>query len=373
MHFVFTAPRFHTNQRFAFKALLDAGHEVSALVLRRGTSEAYDVLEPRVLGCSGIFDALRRVAALLPAVSWSEVGGIPPVLRFWRELRRLNPDVVVVRSPSSAYGLLAVFAAKSIGARLVLYNQSPRFRKIGRVRRKIEVLFLALTGAGWYSPVLGDPNKYETSNSQPSYVPFVMVPQVPPVEKRWFYGGQVNLLHVGKFEPRKNHRMFLRAVARLLSRHMLRATIAGECSTQRHRRELEAVLGLRNRLGLEEVVKIRTNVPYFDMDGFYGEHDLFVLASRDEPAAVSHLEAMAYSMPVVCSDANGTSCYVKQGVNGYIFRSGDIDDLEACIERVIRDRERLLEMGCRSFELVSSEHDPRNYVDAVVAMAGIDR
>ena len=50
MRFVFTAPRFHTNQRYAFKALLDAGHEITALVLRRGQSEAYDVLEPRVLG-----------------------------------------------------------------------------------------------------------------------------------------------------------------------------------------------------------------------------------------------------------------------------------------------------------------------------------
>ena len=83
-------------------------------------------------------------------------------------------------------------------------------------------------------------------------------------------------------------------------------------------------------------------------------HDLFVLASRDEPAAVSHLEAMAHSLPVVCSDANGTSCYVRHGENGFIFRSGDIDDLTACIERVIKDREHLLEMGRRSYELVLS-------------------
>ena len=33
MHFVFTAPRFHTNQHFPAKALLDAGHQVTFLVL----------------------------------------------------------------------------------------------------------------------------------------------------------------------------------------------------------------------------------------------------------------------------------------------------------------------------------------------------
>ena len=46
MRFVFTAPRYHTNQHYAVKALLDAGHEVSFLALRRGQSEVYEVLHP---------------------------------------------------------------------------------------------------------------------------------------------------------------------------------------------------------------------------------------------------------------------------------------------------------------------------------------
>ena len=37
MHFLYTAPRYHTNQHFTSKALLDAGHHVTFLVLRRGT------------------------------------------------------------------------------------------------------------------------------------------------------------------------------------------------------------------------------------------------------------------------------------------------------------------------------------------------
>ena len=33
MHFLFTAPVYHTNQHYTVKALLDAGHEVSFLAL----------------------------------------------------------------------------------------------------------------------------------------------------------------------------------------------------------------------------------------------------------------------------------------------------------------------------------------------------
>ena len=47
------------------------------------------------------------------------------------------------------------------------------------------------------------------------------------------------------------------------------------------------------------------------------------LPSSDEPAAVSHLEAMSHSLPVICSDSNGTRCYIRQGENGYVFRTGD--------------------------------------------------
>ncbi len=370
MRFVFTAPRFHTNQRYAFKALLDAGHEVTVLALRRGQSEAYDVLSPRVLGCSRVFDILRRLACVLPRVSWSDIGGVPPIPTFWLELRRLRPCAVVVRNPSSGYGRMAMLAARLTGNSLILYNQLPRHREVSLPRRVMQAILLRLTGAAWFTPVLGDSEKHPMTGLAPRYVPFVMEPQIAPDERRWFADGCVNILHVGKFQPRKNHRMFLEAVAALSPRYEIRATIVGECSTPTHLAELEAVTQLRARLGLEDIVEVETNVPHLQMNERYAGHDLFVLASRNEPAAVSHLEAMAHGLPVICSDANGTSCYVRHGENGYVFRSGDVDDLAACIERAIEDRGLLAEMGRRSYELVLTEHAPARYVNALVEMAG---
>ena len=134
--------------------------------------------------------------------------------------------------------------------------------------------------------------------------------------------------------------------------------------------ECEEVVRIRSRLGLDEVVEIETNVPHAEMGKRYACHDLFVLASCDEPAAVSHLEAMAHSLPVVCSDGNGTSCYIRHGENGYVFRSGDRSSLEGRMEDLVKDRERLVEMGRRSHEIVSTEHTPGRYVEALVAMAG---
>ena len=370
MHFLYTAPRYHTNQHFTSKALLDAGHHVTFLVLRRGQSESYDALEPIVLGCSPAFDALRRLASKLPGIGFSDVGGLPPICRFWTEVRRRRPAAVVVRDPSTAYGLLASLVTKLLGARLIFYSQTPMHREMAAQKRLLRTLIPRISGAKWFTPVLGIPQLHPPTSRALCYVPFVVPPQTVPGNKRGFAGDCLNLLALGKFHPRKNHRLFLDAVAQLARMFRIRATIVGECSTESHCRELEAVKRHCQRLGLEEKVGIHVNLPFPEVQAHYRQSDVFVLASRDEPAAVSPLEAMAHSLPVVCSDSNGTSCYIRPGENGFVFRTDDLDDLVACLAKLLADREKLVAMGRRSYQLVESEHAPSRYVEALVAMAG---
>ena len=140
MRFLYTAPRYHTNQHYAVAALLDAGHEVTFLVLRRGPSETYESLAPVVLGCSPLFERLRQAVALLPGVALSDVGGIPPIRRFWSAMRRSRPHAVVVRDPRSAYGLLAMFLARVSGANLILYSQTPKYGHQKLFKRRVHGL-----------------------------------------------------------------------------------------------------------------------------------------------------------------------------------------------------------------------------------------
>ena len=240
------------------------------------------------------------------------------------------------------------------------------------MRRVVESILLRLTGATWFTPSLGDPEKYPMPKPARHYVPFVMMPQASPEERPWFGNGHVNLLHVGKFVPGKKHRLFLEAISRLYRRFPLRATIVGECSTPAHRAELDRVTLLRARLELDGIVDIETNVPHLAMGELYASHDVLVVCSG-EVVVVSPLEAMAHSLPVVCSDDNGVIRYLRRGENGLVFRSGDVGDLEACIESMIEDRDRLVSMGRRSYELVITEHAPRRYVDVLVEMAGGER
>ncbi len=285
-------------------------------------------------------------------------------------MRKLAPDVVVVRHPDTWYGRLAVVTAKLNGCTVVYYTQAALHRPLDSLRRFVNSFRAWAAGAHWITPVLGDPDRYPPAVGAMCYVPFVMEPQTAPDKRTWFAGDAVNVLSIGKFQRRKNHGLLLRAIDRLSARRPVRATVIGECTTAEHREELARLRRIGDAEGLGDRIRFETNLPYAEVQEEFARHDVFVLVSRDESAAVSHLEAMAHSLPVICSDANGTKCYVRPGENGFIVRTGDGEDLERRLEAIVSDRDRLVEMGARSYQLVVSEHAPGKYVETMLGLVG---
>ena len=378
MHFLYTAPRYHTNQHFAVKGLIDAGHQVSFLALTRYQSEVYTALTPTVLGCSPTHEAflkgLQKCSRFIciPTNMGSPTKQVPPLRPFWAEMRRRQPCVVIVRDPLTTYGQLAVFAAKALRVPVIFYTQIPKHqplrRRLKRWTKPGASTVLWATGGHWITPVLGEPARNHAPRNW-HYLPFVMEPQTTPQQKNWFVGDVLRILAVGKYDARKNHRLFLQVIARLSTRHRIRSTVIGHCTTPQHHAELKRLQEDRLNLGLDKVVDFKTNLSFSQVQEEYRRHDLFVLASRKEPAAISPLEAMAHSLPVVCSDSNGTQCYIRPGHNGYVFRTDDAAHLEASLDTMCRNRNELIEMGHRSYRLVVAEHAPSRYVDTVVSLA----
>ncbi len=337
---------------------MDDGHDAIFLSSMKSVQDVYDEHYP----------AVHLVAAKRRGSEFEE-GGVPSLVGLWRQMKELAPDVVVVRNPIYPKRTLEVAIARLTGSAVILYDQAPMHRKSAAWKSVILQLMCLLTKAKWITPVLGRADLYRPAFPALRYVPFVMEPQTTPEDKQWFGGGAINVMTVGRFEPRKNHRLFLYSISRLSDRYPVRATVIGECSTSEHDREYEAVNEFCQELGLADRVRIKKNLQSSEVQQEYSRHDLFVLPSRNETAAVSPLEAMSHSLPVICSDSNGTQCYIRPGENGYVFRTDDLDHLVDCMERIISDRERLKQMGVRSYELVLSEHSPSRYVETMVSIA----
>ena len=119
---------------------------------------------------------------------------------------------------------------------------------------------------------------------------------------------------------------------------------------------------------MEDIVTVKTNVPRREMEAEYLAADVYVIPSTREMASVSQLEAMSYSLPVICSDANGTASYVEDGLTGYQFRDCDRQDLADKLEKMLSDRERMKAMGAAGYRALMEKYSFETYQKAIEAM-----
>jgi glycosyltransferase involved in cell wall biosynthesis len=118
--------------------------------------------------------------------------------------------------------------------------------------------------------------------------------------------------------------------------------------------ELRAELLSRiNALGWNSIkilgFKNQTELPrYFDLC------DVFVLPSLKEPWGLIINEVMNAARPVIASDQVGAAPdLVKDGVNGFVFKAGDVDDLHRALKSILAHPGQAKLMGTKSLEIIN--------------------
>jgi glycosyltransferase involved in cell wall biosynthesis len=360
MKLLFVAPRFHTNQFFVVKALLAHGHEVAFHAVFEGKSEDHSLLSPTPIPQAALYRRLARYLGRADDHDFEMKYMVPALGRYWAMLKAERPDVVIVRNPTHVSSFTALLMARLLGIKPILYTQGPKHYAPSLKKRLFIASALSLFRAAWITPVKGDARPGTATHRHLYYLPFVVEPEPEP-KTEWFRGGAVHLLCIGKFFPRKNHLLLLKALEPLRERYAFRVTLVGECSSDAHRRQLERIRAYLDESRMGELVTIKTNLPFAEVQALYRAHDLFVLPSAREPAGVSLLEAMGKGLPVVCSTSNGTRWYVEEGVNGHVFRSDDLQDLRRVLEQLLADRDGIIRMGRESLRLADTVHHPETY------------
>ena len=85
-------------------------------------------------------------------------------------------------------------------------------------------------------------------------------------------------------------------------------------------------------------------MPLSEMPELYRAHDVLILPSYNEAIGMVVPEAMSCGRPTVTSDSVGANVYVKNGVTGFIFTTGDINSLAETLQKCC-DQNKLKHMG----------------------------
>lgn len=356
--FLFCLPRFHTNAVPWMELLAAAGHEPAVDVMFTGPTENYELLQPAIQQPGRLSRLLRKIGLARN----SELQGFPGIRAYWRHMQRVDPDVVIVRGITRWFCRMAAVYAVLQRRKLVIYDQEdplPRrwtgtwFRRFLLRRLGVPHFTTRLEPFEGAQAVMN----HGRAESLPFGCPFtdeqVRARGARPLA--W----PPRLLMVAKYRDRKGHADLLTALGQIAGEIPFNITFCGEEASTADVEFRESLERRAAELGIAERLSFRCNVPHGLMGEVYASHDLFILPSRNEPAAVSPIEAGWAGCAVLLSRDSGTRGYFPPG-DGCDFEAGSPDDIARALRTVLRDRARLNEVRDLCRRRLKNVGDPGN-------------
>ncbi len=160
-------------------------------------------------------------------------------------------------------------------------------------------------------------------------------PAITPFDE-WRDPDKVNLLFVGRLDPRKGLPLLIEAMPEVVARTHGRARLLVIGDSYLRARFEASVPG-----AVRDHVWFMGHVPREDLPRWYRTGDIFVSpASGNESFGIVLLEAMASGCPVVASDIEGYRSVVQPDVNGLMFEPGNASVLANTLVSLVDDPER---------------------------------
>lgn len=176
----------------------------------------------------------------------------------------------------------------------------------------------------------------------------------------------LNVLYVGRLEPRKGITVLLGAVPHILRQlPQVRFTIAGRQHNTLPSDQLNAYIAAT---GSTAHIALIGHVAWREMTAQYARAALFVQPSFYETFGIACLEAMCFGLPVVATQVGGLPEVVEDGVTGILVPPNDPQALAEAVLSLLRDPERRRQMGRRGREKVLAQFTPERVADLSEAL-----
>jgi glycosyltransferase involved in cell wall biosynthesis len=355
--------RYHTNQHPIVSLLLSKGHDVEFLALEREKQEEYSAIKPDVIRYSIVFLAIERIARQYIGQRFRYRYGFPPLLWYYEYINNNDPDMIIIKD-YYVISLVTIVYAKLLDTEIVFYDQAPVYASNTSYTKRyiayVMYYFIHRERFPRFSPVLGDPSSgYAVAKSY--YIPFAAYSDLDIEDRKYITDNEISIIMIGKLHSRrKNHLMLISVIEDLAKKYDISLTIIGSIydTNNYHYNRIKDTIRERD---LSDIVRIKENITYKRVQQEYREHDIYVLASKNETAAVSHLEAMSEGLPIICSSTNGTSSYVHHGGNGFLVDCDSQSDLQKKLERLVSSPEMIRDFGRQSYHLAHTEFSPDRF------------
>lgn len=288
------------------------------------------------------------------------------LLQLYRIIKAGNYHIVHTHTGKA--GVLGRLAARMAGVPIVIHGLHGTMTSPNPILDRIYLFFDRFTGRftdcfisvgedlkqRYIERGIGDPSKYSVIRSGMDLESFYNAGDLPKEaidKKRTELGVADDAIIVGKvaaLEPRKGYKYAIRAARKLAQRHDdIKFLFAGEGW---YRSKLEKMV---RQNGLEDSI-IFTGYRE-DVAEVMATFDIALLTSLWEGLPQVLVQAAAVGKPIVTFAVEGAKEVVKDGVNGFIVSSKDVDSLVGKLEYLLSDLEKAQAMGRQGREIIGDQ------------------
>ena len=279
-------------------------------------------------------------------------GGILDWLKDW------NPDVLIVEAnprylstggairwmherskPVIGWGLGAppIEKGASLIGRIVADWRKRSRRKF--IEKLDAVIAYSHTGASEYLSITTPPKMVYTATNAVANRPEGSPPErTPEIE------GRANVLFVGRLQSRKRIDNLLRACASLPTPLQPHLDLVGDGP------ERDFLENMAERVYPR--AQFTGSLHGSNLEEYFNKADLFVLPGT---GGLAVQEAMAYGLPVIVAEGDGTQRDLVKSENGWLIPANDEQALRWSLEEALSDPIRLRKMGNASFKVVRDD------------------
>ena len=374
MNIIYVATRYHTNQVPVMRGWHEDGANVKFMVQYCGTIESHDYVDLQIMKPSWFSRILFRLFEKrynpVKAENLKIKTFVPDLWDIYKTIKKFNPDVVIIRN-YRMLGIIVNIVCKMLGIKnVVIYTQYPIYGRKNEHGSFVSRIFMYLAPPAIFSPVFyrGEYRKKEVRTGLAKYFIPLICDKPQTVRSEYCSNGKIRLLDIGKYREYKNHFFVVDAISKVKHPEKFELTIIGQLSNDAERNYYSKLEKFVKEKSLEGIVHLRGHVDFNEMDSVYENHDVLVLASKNETAGMVILEAMSKGLCVVSSINCGLTSYLDEYKCGLSFKINTPDDLVELLNKLEKTPATIKKLGQKAQQIVKEEFSFETYKDNLNSM-----
>lgn len=229
------------------------------------------------------------------------------------------------------------------------YNKQNKIKKY--LRKCDDVIVL---GESWREKILNIENDTKV----------VVIPNSIETQKKYaHWNKETNFLFMGVLIKRKGLNDLIQVVNRMKKKYKFKIFIAGTGNEEENLKKLVDVYHLNDFFYFFGWIDNETKQELFL------KSQVLILPSYNEGLPMAILEGMSYGLPIVASNVGDIDSVVLNGVNGYLFEPGKLDEIEKSMIKIIGLNEKKWnKFSDESVAIIEKKYSFDNYMNKIVQL-----